>query len=84
MCRWFAYISATEPALLEDILIVPAHSLSKQVHEHYLPHLAHFEPGADVQATKREIDLRNRYFNADGFGVAWSTVASHSPQYIYL
>ncbi|KAJ7865618.1 N-terminal nucleophile aminohydrolase [Mycena olivaceomarginata] len=73
MCRWFAYISATEPALLEDILIVPAHSLSKQVHEHYLPHLAHFEPGADVQATKREIDLRNRYFNADGFGVAWYT-----------
>jgi glutamine amidotransferase len=62
---------ATEPALLEDILIVPAHSLSKQVHEHYLPYLAHFEPDEDVHATKREIDLRNRYFNADGFGVAW-------------
>ncbi|KAF7342996.1 N-terminal nucleophile aminohydrolase [Mycena venus] len=73
MCRWFAYLSATEPALLEDILIVPAHSLSKQVHEHYLPYLAHFEPDEDVHATKREIDLRNRYFNADGFGVAWYT-----------
>jgi len=73
MCRWFAYVSATEPALLEDVLIVPAHSLSKQVQEHYLPYLEHFEPDADVDATNREIDLRNRYFNADGFGVAWYT-----------
>ncbi|KAF8193590.1 N-terminal nucleophile aminohydrolase, partial [Mycena galopus ATCC 62051] len=73
MCRWFAYISATESALLEDVLIVPAHALTKQVHEHYLPYLEHFEPDADGAATKREIDLRNRYFNADGFGVAWYT-----------
>ncbi|KAJ7760697.1 N-terminal nucleophile aminohydrolase [Mycena maculata] len=73
MCRWFAYLSATERALLEDVLVVPAHSLSKQVHDHYLPYLAHFEPDADVKATKQEIALRNKYFNADGFGVAWYT-----------
>jgi glutamine amidotransferase len=37
MCRWFAYISPTEPCLLEDVLVTPKHSLAKQVHEHYLP-----------------------------------------------
>ncbi|KAJ7031821.1 N-terminal nucleophile aminohydrolase [Mycena alexandri] len=73
MCRWFAYLSATEPALLEDVLVVPAHSLAKQVHDHYLPYLEHYEADEDKSATKREIALRNRYFNADGFGVAWYT-----------
>ncbi|KAJ7650815.1 N-terminal nucleophile aminohydrolase [Roridomyces roridus] len=73
MCRWFAYLSATEAALLEDVLIEPAHSLAKQIHEHYLPYLEHYEPDADPDATKKEIDQRNRWFNADGFGVAWYT-----------
>jgi glutamine amidotransferase len=74
MCRWFAYLSATESALLEDVLVIPAHSLSKQVHDHYLPYLAHYEPDADPMATEREISIRNRLFNADGFGVAWCVV----------
>lgn len=71
MCRWFAYISNTEPCLLEDVLILPKHSLAKQVHDHYLPQLTHYEPDEDRDATKKEIDLRNRLFNIDGLGVAW-------------
>ncbi|KZT25003.1 N-terminal nucleophile aminohydrolase [Neolentinus lepideus HHB14362 ss-1] len=71
MCRWFAYISNTEPTLLEDVLIEPAHSLSKQVHEHYLPGLTHSEPDSDRKATEAEITMRNRMFNADGLGMAW-------------
>ncbi|PNS21135.1 hypothetical protein CAC42_3473 [Sphaceloma murrayae] len=39
MCRWVAYISPTEPCLLSDILITPAHALTKQVNAHYLPYL---------------------------------------------
>ncbi|KDQ54628.1 hypothetical protein JAAARDRAFT_160703 [Jaapia argillacea MUCL 33604] len=73
MCRWFAYISDTEPCLLEDVLIVPAHSLSKQVHDHYLPKLMHHEPDEDPKATEREITMRNRMFNADGLGMVWYT-----------
>lgn len=71
MCRWFAYISNTEPCLLEDVLIAPAHSLAKQVHDHYLPKLVHHEPDEDPEATEKEIAMRNRLFNADGLGVAW-------------
>ena len=71
MCRWFAYISQTERCLLEDVLIDPAHSISKQVHDHYLPKLSDHEPGEDPEATKKEIALRNKLFNADGLGVAW-------------
>jgi len=73
MCRWFAYISDSEPCLLEDVLIIPAHSLSKQVHDHYLPKLMHYEPDADHKSTEREIAMRNRMFNADGLGMAWYT-----------
>ncbi|KAF7799392.1 hypothetical protein EIP86_010624 [Pleurotus ostreatoroseus] len=73
MCRWFAYLSNTEPCLLEDVLILPKHSLAKQVHEHYLPGLTHFEPDVDRNATEKEIALRNRLFNSDGLGVAWYT-----------
>ncbi|EPQ55725.1 N-terminal nucleophile aminohydrolase [Gloeophyllum trabeum ATCC 11539] len=71
MCRWFAYISNTEPTLLEDVLIEPAHALAKQVHDHYLPGLAHYEPDSDKKSTEAEIDMRNRMFNADGLGMAW-------------
>ena len=71
MCRWFAYISNTEPCLLEDVLILPKHSLAKQVHDHYLPGLTHSEPDEDSNATEKEIALRNRLFNIDGLGVAW-------------
>ncbi|KAH8077267.1 N-terminal nucleophile aminohydrolase [Cristinia sonorae] len=71
MCRWFAYISDTEECLLEDVLVSPAHALSKQVHDHYLPKLIHHEPDRDRGSTQQEIALRNKLFNADGLGVAW-------------
>ncbi|KAF2725231.1 N-terminal nucleophile aminohydrolase [Polychaeton citri CBS 116435] len=64
MCRWFAYISPTEPCLLEDVLITPKHSLVKQVHEHYLPGLVAHDP---------LIPARNSVNNIDGMGVAWYT-----------
>ena len=54
MCRWFAYLSNSEPCLLEDVLIDPAHSLAHQVSEHYLPGLLHREPDEDVRATEKE------------------------------
>jgi glutamine amidotransferase len=71
MCRWFAYVSPTEPCLLEDVLITPQHSLSKQVHDHYLPKLFSHVPGE--QTSKQEITLRNRLNNVDGFGMVWYT-----------
>jgi len=90
MCRWFAYISATEPCLLEDVLVstyppsnppltsaklpAPAHALSKQIHEHYLPKLLSHDPAIHAEhTTEAEITLRNRLFNVDGFGMAWYT-----------
>ncbi|CZR58414.1 uncharacterized protein PAC_08306 [Phialocephala subalpina] len=76
MCRWFAYVSATEPALLEDVLVTPPHSLSKQVHEHYLPKLLSHNPKVHAEpTTEAEITERNRLFNVDGFGMAWYTNA---------
>ena len=69
MCRWFAYVSPSEPCLLEDVLITPAHALSKQVHAHYLPKLISHVPGEET--TESEISSRNRLFNIDGFGLAW-------------
>jgi glutamine amidotransferase len=72
MCRWFAYISQTEPCLLEDVLILPAHSISKQVNDHYLPMLLlDRQPGG--QTTEAEITVRNRLLNIDGFGVVYYT-----------
>jgi glutamine amidotransferase len=50
-----------------------AHALAKQVHDHYLPHLISHDP--DSWTTEKEIALRNRLFNVDGFGVAWYTQA---------
>ncbi|KAI0351452.1 N-terminal nucleophile aminohydrolase [Trametes cingulata] len=71
MCRWFAYISATEPCLLEDVLILPDHAIAKQVHERYLPYLFHYEPDADPNSTKKEVSLRNSPYNLDGLGLVW-------------
>ena len=71
MCRWFAYLAPEEECLLEDVLIVPQHSLSKQVHEHYLPKLISHVPGEETNS--KEIAARNMFFNVDGFGLAWYT-----------
>lgn len=71
MCRWFAYISNSEPCLLEDVLIIPAHSLSKQVHDRYLPYLSHYEPDSTKKLTKAEIGTRNSPYNMDGLGMGW-------------
>jgi len=75
MCRWFAYISHSEPCLIEDVLIVPQHALCKQVHDHYLPGLAHHESDGTQRDTDTEIKLRNSLYNLDGLGVAWYTTA---------
>lgn len=71
MCRWFAYISKSEEILLEDALIVPEHAIARQVAERFLPFLAEYEPGETPGDTEKEIALRNRFFNADGLGLAW-------------
>ena len=67
MCRWFAYISTTEPCLLEDVILLPEHAIAKQVHERYLPYLTHYEP----ETTPTERSLRNSPFNLDGLGLVW-------------
>lgn len=71
MCRWFAYISATEPCLLEDVLIIPKHALVKQVNEHYLPGLIAHDP-CDPNEDPL-VKARNSVMNIDGMGVAWYT-----------
>ncbi|KAF9267931.1 N-terminal nucleophile aminohydrolase [Marasmius fiardii PR-910] len=78
MCRWFAYISETEPAsydwkLLEDILIRPQHSIVKQVQEHYLPGLFHHVDKASDEEQRADIAARNLFYNDDGTGVAFYT-----------
>lgn len=71
MCRWFAYISATEPCLLEDVLITPKHALVKQVSEHFLPGLVSQDPNNyDIDPI---VKARNSFVNIDGLGVAWYT-----------
>ncbi|CAK3829209.1 glutamine amidotransferase DUG3 [Lecanosticta acicola] len=70
MCRWFAYISPTEPCLLEDVLISPKHSLTKQVSDHYLPKLLPHEHDAN---SENDVKARNIVNNFDGLGVAWYT-----------
>ncbi|KAI0629858.1 N-terminal nucleophile aminohydrolase [Trametes polyzona] len=75
MCRWFAYLSTTEPCLLEDVLILPDHAIAKQVHDRFLPYLFHFEPGTDHKSTKKEMSLRNSPYNLDGLGLVWYTTA---------
>lgn len=53
--------------------MLKAHSLSKQVHNHYLPKLMSHDPNNIT--TQHEISVQNRLFNVDGFGVAWYTSA---------
>jgi glutamine amidotransferase len=54
--------------------LAPAHALSKQVHQHYLPKLLSHDPSVHAQpTTEAEITTRNRLFNVDGFGMAWYT-----------
>ncbi|GJJ14815.1 hypothetical protein Clacol_009083 [Clathrus columnatus] len=78
MCRWFAYISPSEPCLLEDVLVNAAHSLSKQVHEHYLPELfSRPSNGQDEKASREDILGKNTSFNIDGLGVVWYTSTRH-------
>ncbi|KAJ6629926.1 nucleophile aminohydrolase [Mycena sp. CBHHK59/15] len=75
MCRWFAYISRDEECLLEDILVTSKHSLSRQVHEHYLPKLLAHDPNRSTN--EHEINARNAVVNIDGLGVAWYTSAKN-------
>ncbi|KAL0065220.1 hypothetical protein AAF712_007731 [Marasmius tenuissimus] len=78
MCRWFAYISEKEPALLEDVLIRPDHSIVKQVEKHYLPKLFHHVDKESDKEQRADIAARNLYFNGDGTGVAFYTPVASS------
>ncbi|KAH7084270.1 nucleophile aminohydrolase [Paraphoma chrysanthemicola] len=79
MCRWFAYISPSEPCLLSDVLITPANSISKQCSEHYLPHLLPHDKDRDLDHTSDELlRMRNSLLNMDGLGIAWYTDATAS------
>lgn len=73
MCRWFAYLSPTEPCLLEDVLINPKNSLCHQVHEHFLPGLVPHHPANLVDDPAHLWSARNSINNIDGCGVAWYT-----------
>lgn len=74
MCRWFAYIAPKEECLLEDVLVTPAHAISKQVDHHYLPFLLSHDPAVHAgSTTAQEIAQRNQNFSVDGFGMAWYT-----------
>ncbi|KAI5364782.1 putative glutamine amidotransferase type 2 domain, nucleophile aminohydrolase [Septoria linicola] len=75
MCRWFAYISPTEPCLLEDVLISPKHSLVKQTADHYVPKLL---PHKHDQSSEDDAKARNFVFNFDGLGIAWYTSSNTS------
>jgi glutamine amidotransferase len=71
---WFAYISPTEPCLLEDVLVNPPNSLSRQVHDHYLPRLIAHDP-ANLHDADHLTTARNSIYNIDGLGVAWYTTS---------
>lgn len=58
MCRWLVWCGS-EPILLADLILSPAHSL---IHQSFS---GGFHPGADCQ--------NNMTLNADGFGVGWYT-----------
>ena len=79
MCRLFAYISPSEPCLIEDVLITPEHSLCKQVNEGYLPGL--IASHNETTAAEKEAIVRNRFLNIDGFGVGYfnTTRAKFTP-----
>ncbi|KAF2870528.1 nucleophile aminohydrolase [Massariosphaeria phaeospora] len=79
MCRWFAYISPTEPCLLADVLISPANSISKQCSEHYLPGLLPRDQEKDLDDSPDALlRMRNSLLNMDGLGIAWYTTAAAS------
>ncbi|KAF8310198.1 N-terminal nucleophile aminohydrolase [Clavulina sp. PMI_390] len=79
MCRWFAYISDSEPALLDDVLVRPAHSITKQVHGSYLPKLFHHTLSKEGdEAERKYIAGHNKFVNLDGTGVAfYNDVRNH-------
>lgn len=84
MCRWFAYISPTEPCLLSDVLITPANSISKQCSEHYLPKLLPHGDEKELDHTSDELlRMRNSLLNMDGLGVA-CTCTSHIFRHITI
>ena len=60
---------------MEDVLIIPEHSISQQVSTRFLPFLVEYEPGQTPEDTEHEIALRNKFYNADGLGVAWYVFA---------
>ncbi|GAA5948343.1 hypothetical protein JCM3765_001379 [Sporobolomyces pararoseus] len=68
MCRWIVYHSHSEPILLADLLIRPAHSLLKQVDEHYLPGLQLGSPPPEEADDRKS---PNSLPNIDGFGIGW-------------
>lgn len=68
MCRLFAYISPTEPCLLSDVLISPPNSLTKQIHDHYLPGLLPHHP-ENLHDADNLLRARNSLYNLDGFGM---------------
>ena len=77
MCRWFVYIGE-EPALLEDILIKPQHSIVKQISAHYLPNLhTTYDPRLRRKVFNAGIASdeqgSNHLTNVDGFGVGYYT-----------
>ncbi|PVH91851.1 N-terminal nucleophile aminohydrolase [Periconia macrospinosa] len=76
MCRWFAYISPTEPCLLSNVLIDPANSISRQCSKHYLPYLLPHDSDHDLdQHSDPLVRMRNSLLNMDGLGIAYYTGA---------
>ena len=50
-------------SLLDDVLIVPKHSIVQQVNEHYLPKLFHHTTAVGDAEAKKDSAARNLYFN---------------------
>ena len=77
MCRWFAYLG-NEPALLEDVLINPSHSIIRQIDSHFLPRLhSTYSPHRQGWFNQASDDPGNPNLltNVDGFGVGYYTEA---------
>jgi glutamine amidotransferase len=77
MCRWFVYIGE-EPALLEDILIKPQHSIVRQISAHFLPKLhITYDPQLHRKVYNAGIASddqgSNHFTNVNGFGVGYYT-----------
>ena len=74
MCRWIAYLSK-ESYLLEDILIIPDHSLVKQVDKRFLPGL---KPSGDENENSqawKDYLYDQTTINCDGYGLTWYSTA---------